>query len=518
MPGEEDTKLAFASVEDRDQAYLSLPDEPPPGVDVEVWQEEQDRKAQAILAAEITGDRPSPTEKEPLVEDKKVVSPVETTSGDSDDIVDFTVLGKMKRSDLPENLRNYSNPHEILKQADHARKFANSVDDKIHRYENRIAELEKLSNDVPSLKKQLEDMQSVLETTKSKLSSSTSHDQKTKISIDNRLKDINAKLSVLKEYGSDEAEALHLAVSSMADTFNDTFSELNSVRSEVISGKNRIRELESRIDQVASMADKAEQRRKSDNEQAKAEQALFDLQQNNPELKTSLPLYSKDRKDLETAIVRMTQKVLGRTIKSFDDVNRFVGAFNMKDPSLINLCTREGISPADYGINDTDIRNYGILMDVHWRQQGERIDPITGKLVKVTDFRGNKVTFPDYQSAFQNLKDNIGLSQAERELAVIEAEKKGQSSLEVSLHRRDASSKVIEPTGIPPEGSGMSEDEALEVIGYNISNKTIDEEKMELLLRAGDKRGWAMFRTLQKAHETLKMPIPKEEAHWLQSA
>ncbi|MEJ2066146.1 MAG: hypothetical protein P8X74_23185 [Reinekea sp.] len=157
-------------------------------------------------------------------------------------------------------------------------------------------------------------------------------------------------------------------------------------------------------------------------------------------------------------------------------------------------------------------------MDVYWRQQGERIDPGTGKRIPVTDFRGQKITFPDYQATFRHLKDTMGLTQAERELAIIEAEKRGQHSLNESLSQRDAALKVLDPTGSPPDGPGLSETEALEILGVNQSNRTIDEEKMELLLREGNKQGWAMFTAVNKAREKMGWPPIEAEPHWRQSA
>ena len=46
--------LVFASEEERQNALVEIPDEPPPGVDIEKWQEEQDEKVRKIVEATIS--------------------------------------------------------------------------------------------------------------------------------------------------------------------------------------------------------------------------------------------------------------------------------------------------------------------------------------------------------------------------------------------------------------------------------------------------------------------------------
>ena len=158
-------------------------------------------------------------------------------------------------------------------------------------------------------------------------------------------------------------------------------------------------------------------------------------------------------------------------------------------------------------------------MNVYWKQRGEQLDPRTGKRIPVKDWRGRQITFPDFEAAFQNIKDTGGINQLENELKIIEAEKKGQESLNASLSRRDTSLPTLSPDGgIPPEERKLSKEDALEIIGERPGRKTIDEERMEILLRNGDKRGWDMFDILQKACETLDYPAPEIEEHWRKSA
>jgi len=336
--------------------------------------------------------------------------------------------------------------------------------------------------------------------------------------ISSRLLAVKESIEKLKSDGED-IDTLSTAFSGTIDAFNDTFTELDSVRSEFSKYKqtaeSRLKNLEERINSVSSLTQESEERRKAELEMKNAITGLSELQKKYPELGTTKPLYSNDRRDVETSIVKMAKKVFGGRFSSknmFDDINRFVGAFNAGDAELKKICENEGISPGDYGLTPKDIRNYGILMDIYYRQRGERIDAETGKRIPVKDFRGKAVTFPDFESVFRYIKDSGGITDAERELSVIEAEKNAQKSLSESLSKRDTSSPTLEPTGVPPEGPGMTEDEALKIV------TELDEETMERLLRVGDARGWAMFEKLKKAHEKLEMPVPEQEAHWKQSA
>jgi hypothetical protein len=518
--------LVFTSEEERQKALIDIPDEPPPGVDIEEWQKEQDEKVRKIVEASISEEAAPKTEPKtdeghpsakPEQEDK-TKQPVE----EEDEYVDFSALGKMKKSELPENLRNYRSPQEILKQAAHARRYANSAEDKIRHYEETIAELQSTAGKVPDLQKQLDELKKATEDAKKSVEQKPFISSGKRAEFNTKLDEINARIEKLKDYGGEDVDALQSVMSGTVDVFKDTLAELDSVKDEFTNyrktAESRYVNLEKSIKSVSEMTQRAEEKRKLEFEQKTAERNLEELQSKFPDLKTTKPLYADDRNDLESAIVRMTERVYGRKPKNFDEINRFVSAFNAKDTELLRICESEGINPGDYGINKDDIRNYGILMNVYWRQRGERIDPLTGSRIPVTDWRGQKVTFPDFASTFQHMKESEGITTAEKELAIIEAEKKGQQNLDASLKKRDTSPPTLEPTGLPPEGQGLTENQALEIIGERKGRMTVDEEKMERLLRIGDKRGWDMFKALQAAHETLGMPIPQPEPYWRNSA
>ena len=522
-------ELVFTSEEERQNALLEIPDEPPPGANIDEWQAEQDEKVKKIVEAQISDKAASDTTPKVDKVDPPVKTEIETQQIQSvgdDDFVDFSTLGKVKRSELPENLRSYSNPQEMLKQAAHARRYANSAEEKIQKLEGQLAEFQANAVKVSDLQKQLDDMKTATEDARRSAQESPSMSPVKRNEFNNKLKEINARIEKLKEYGGEDVEALQSVMSGTVEVFKDTLAELDSVRNEFSgyrkTSESRYANLEKEIKNVSGMTIRAEEKRKAELEQKTAERNMEELQLRHPELKTSKPLNSADRDDLEAAIVRMAHKAYGRnpirktTDGNFDfsDLNKFVGLYNSKDPSLLKALDQDEIVPGHYGITANDIRNYGILINVYWRQRGMRVDPATGNIVPLVDWRGEKVTFPDFESAFQNIKESSGLTTAERELAIIEAEKNGQRNLDESLKKRDTALPTLEPTGAPPEGPGLSEEQALEIIGERTGRMTVDEEGMERLLRNGDKRGWDMFRALQKANETLGLPVPQPEPHW----
>jgi len=527
--------LVFESEAARMNALSELPDDPPPGANVDVWLKEQEDKEREIMDAPLkessenaaSEEQPPVQSEEPPVQEEaprqvenQPSEPV--VEVEEDEYVDFSALGKVKKSDLPEDLRNYPSPQEMLKQAAHARRYANSAESKLRDYESQLADMQSKLQSVPEMQKKLADLQKAADAAQKAVDSKPSISSGQRAELSDQLRAINDSINTLSGLDPEETEKFQGVLKDTVGAFSSTLSELDSVREEFgkyrKESERRYADLENSIKNVSETTAQAEARRRQEREQKDAERGLEELQRRYPELKTSRPLYSEDRNDVESAILKFAGRVYGRNPQSFDEVNRLVAAYNAKDSGLVNICKQEGISPADYGISNADIRNYGILMNVYWRQRGERIDPATGKRVPVTDWRGQKVTFPDFEATFNNMKDSGGISQLEKEQQIIDAEKRGQSQLEASLNKRDTSPPTLGPTGAPAEGQTMSKEQALEIIGEKEGRTTIDEERMELLLRKGDKRGWDMWSTWTRAHEALEIPVPSPEAHWKKPA
>lgn len=513
---EKQQTLVFEDEEAREAALAEIPDEAPPGVNIENWTAEQEAKEREILDAPLKGSEAASEEQPPAPEQPPVQK--EELPAKEEDEVDFASIGRIKRSELDEDLRNYKSPQEMLKQAAHARRYANKAEKDLLSAQERIAELEATAKSIPDLQKQLEDLKKASADAARAVVAKPSISSGQRAELKESLKAINEKIAKLSDYEGTDVEAFQSTFKDTVSAFGDTLTELDSVKSEFAKYRkesdDRYQELQNSIKNVSESTQRAEWRRKTEREQKEAEKGLAELQRKYKELATSKPLYADDRNDVETSIVRFANRVYGRKPETFDEVNRLVAAFNAKDKGLMGICQQEGISPADFGINEKDIRNYGILMNIYWRQRGERIDSSTGKRVPVTDWRGQKVTFPDFDATFLNMKNEGGISQLENEAAIVEAEKKGQQSLNESISKRDTSPPTLGPTGAPPEGQAMSKEEAYEILGEIEGKRTIDEEAMEKALRRGSQKGWDMWAAWVKAHETLEIPVPKPETYW----
>ena len=516
--------LSFESEEARTAALAEIPDEPPPGVNVDSWIREQEEKEREIMGAPIKDSAEAASLEQPPVsveEPPAQVEPVrqvEQPVVEDEEYVDFSALGKIKKSELPEDLQNYQSPQEMLKQAAHARRYANTAEEKLRQYEAKVSDLESKVSTVPQLQQQLEQLKSAANAAQAAVETKPSISSGQRAELKEKLKVINDSISTLTDLDTADVEAFQKAMKGTVDAFSGTLNELDAVKGEFEKYRKesdkKYAELSSSIKNVSETAAHRDARVQQEREQKEAERGLADLQRKNPELKTSKPLYSDDHNDVETAIVSLAQQAYGKKIESFDEVNRFVGLFNARDPGLMASLERDGIMPGDKGITPTDIRNYGILMNVYWRQRGEMIDASSGRRVPVTDWRGKRVTFPDFDATFRNMKDSGGITRLEHEAQVIDAEKRGQQQLEASLSKRDISPPVLGPTGAPPEGPEMSEEMALEILGVNEGKATIDEEKMEKLLRSGSQRGWDMWATWVRAHDAAGIPAPASEPHW----
>ena len=113
--------------------------------------------------------------------------------------------------------------------------------------------------------------------------------------------------------------------------------------------------------------------------------------------------------------------------------------------------------------------------------------------------------------------DKMGIREKEYHKALIEAEKKGQRALDASLSKRDVSDALIGPEGLgSPDNVGheITEEVAREILGERNGPNTVDEEKMEVLIRMKDARGWAMFDRMNKANKRLGLPDEPVEPDW----
>jgi len=124
----------FRSEDERMQALAQLPEMPNSGERVEAFHARIDAEKDEIMSAPITAEaQPEVQPTEPTADAPKAdgVAPTQSPEAPApeDDVV-FTLSdgSSVRRSDLPEPLRQYKNGHEILKSAAHAREYANNAE------------------------------------------------------------------------------------------------------------------------------------------------------------------------------------------------------------------------------------------------------------------------------------------------------------------------------------------------------------------------------------------------------
>ena len=520
-------EMLFENEEAREAALAALPDEPPTDVrDVDAWTREQEEQEQKILNAQVKvlDSEEAVSEEQPPVSTEKPPEPekkVET----ADDFVDFTSLGKLKREELDEDLRNYKSPQEMLKQAAHARRYANKAQTQLEEAQARVAELEQTAASVPELQKKITELQATTQAAAKSIETKPSLSSSEKVQFQSKLKGITAQLESMKEFDSEDMDKFRGAFGETVSTLGETLNELNGVKSEFATYRQQTEQkfqaLDGKVGEYATKTDRSIADQKRRKEEEDAVNSLLVLQGKRKELATTKPLYSDDRNDVETAIARMASRFYGRplrgTVEDWSDINRMVSAFNVQDKQVERIMQEEGINVADFGISEKDLLNYAILMNVDAYQRGERIDSQTGKRTPYKDFRGKQVRFPDAEAAYKHMLDKEGIPQLEQEQAVIEAEKRGQTKLEASLSKRDTDPAVLgnEGGGSPDIGEELSEAQAREIIGEEEGRMTIDEEKMEKHLRNGHENGWKMFSMWKLAHKRLGLEEPAIEPQWI---
>ena len=525
LPETNQETLVFETESARESALALLPESPPPGTaDVEAWRRQVDEQEAKIEKAEIkpksVDDAPqAPPVKppEPKPEAQPQPSPAEA---------DEEIVIKVKRKELPEELQKYKDGEQIVKQFAHARGNINRVSARLEQTEAELETARTQAQKVEALQKQMEELQKASVTASKAVDSQPASQQKS--DLKDKISSLNKTIEELAkadDFGAD-ADKIKTTFNGMLGVLNDAVVAVQNTEQRFASYKN---DFEGRYNALKTDVEttKNYRVREAKEEEAKAAvRSLMDLQDKHEDLKTSKPMITESgRGSLEASVIEFAEAVHGGKIPRtnteafWSTVNRYVNMYNRGDAEMQTVCQKDGIYPANFGISERDIQNYATLVNVDAIQRGERIDPDTGKREVLTDFRGKQVTFPDADSAYKYMVDKLGIPAKMHQKQLIEAEKRGQSSLEASLSKRDVSDNLIGPEGAgTPNNMGqeLTEEMAREILGDRIGPNTIDEEKMEVLIRMNNPKGWEMFERMNRANQRLKLPQEPVERDWPQ--
>lgn len=516
---EETTTLTFESEEARMRALSELPEAPPAGTqDVDAWMSEIEDKERQISEAQIVQSQRSESEAEtgeqpPAPPPSQVEQPPASQS--EEDIINF---GQFKRSELPEDLRKYKEPKQMIEQMAHARRYANETEQRIREANTRIAELESKASKATELEqsiRKLEEERNKLQSRSDTTPQSFQQQQATQEQIDS----LSTSIAALKDmddmdnvYVKDVRDLLGKAAKEITNTrslLKNTETNFSTFKSHAESKINGLEsKLNSYLSTQESEAKKLQQKRAAE----AAQNGVRSLQEKYPELKTSKSLAGDN--SVESSILQFCDKLNDGPVPNWDMANRIINAYLRDDAQVTSLCQAKGVNPDDFGITKNDIKNYALLTNVDAHRRGYEIDPNTGQYRKLTDVFGKPVTFPDHESAYNHLLDKYGIREKEHQRRLVEAEKRGMQSLEDAMSRRDTSPETLGNAGSgSPDNVGqeLSQEQAEEILGVRRGARTIDEFRMETTARAGDRR---LFRLYQKAQKRLGIEPDLPEPTW----
>lgn len=517
--------MTFESEEAKQAALEGLPDQPPPGTtDINTWlREVEDRKGQ-ILTAEIVAapkpeqtptvqppesqaQGPAPAEPYQAAPEPTAPSapsePTAPTASSDDEIIATAPDGTaIKRGDLPPDLKKYRNLQEILKTADHARRYANSTEKTV----------EQLSRELQERNKKLADLEARQQVQPP--SQQQAPRPATPMAVGSDRKRLETAKETLKSLQSMDPSEIGFDPSKFNAMFARAIEAIEDVdvshAGEVAELRRALDETRQEVKQVASRSDEVSRVIQEKEAVRAVHKRIGEFQDTRPELKTSKPVFAPEGQCVERDAGRFADAIIlrksGKPATNWTDRNRVINAYLRGDPDTLAFCEENGLSPERFDTSINDLRNYAICLNVDTVKKGFRIDEYTGSLVPITDFMGNQVSFPDHESAYEYLCRTSGITQRKRQEELQDAEKQGQQKLEAALHRAPVPSIGREGAGPRPAAADkMSPQDAMKMMSE------IDVYEMHNAALRGDRR---LFNLYSKCRETLGFPSPTPDPLW----
>lgn len=509
--------LTFKSEKEKLQALSQLEDSPPANMaseqQINDWIKEQEEKQNSIMEAEIVAEEaeplPEPTPEEtpqepqvpevvqeepqvppePAPEESQIqpVSSEEKTPTQEEDLFQFSV----KRDELPDVLKGYKSPDEIIRQAAHARKYANEAEIKM---KEMAEERETMRLELEGYKKQKE----------AYVSMAPEASQIPKVP---EKKDLAAQLQQIDALEDEEympAGSVKSVLSLAVDEISNTKKELRNLKSE-LGGK------------LSSIEETNKKKIQKDQEEMQMQavvRGINELQDKYPELKTSKPVSSimGTTNCVERDVAQWADRLLfskyANDKPKWSERNAVINAYLEGNSEIIGYCQQNAITPESVGTTGEDMKKYAIIMNVDANMRGSEIDKTTGELKqKISPFNGKPVNFGSYVASYKNLKDETGITIQEQREAIANAEIRGQQSLNEALEKRAETPKTLSDKGTTPPETVKEMDEQSAWKYINSGN----EFEMEQAALGGDR---SLFNKYNKALEVVGFPVEKPSPHW----
>lgn len=542
MANEEATTMTFASEQERASALADIPEAPPSDViDVDEWQRQMDEKEDRIRNAEIVAktesDDSESNENQDTVLSQQDGEQLQSRSDsqndstpssdesqqiqqanveDKDDMLNFNI----KRSELPEVLRKYKNPKQIIETIGHARAYADRSEGKIHELNEQLEKLRSQINDNSSLESKISNLEKERDSLQQQFDS-TNQTTRQRSQSESKIDKITEKINKLKGMADDE----FLTPKDVRDVLADAISEIATTRGTLDDTLNSFSDFKKKAEQellqvkneVKGYVETSKRESEKERARKQAEHAIADLvnlQQKAPELNTTKPLSGND--NLEESVVAFCENIADRRLvndkggRDYNMINRIINAYIGKHPDIAGRCSATGLTPEKFGLKDNDITAYHLITNAQAHKLGYQINPQTGAWEPFTNVLGEQVRFPDAHSAYNYILDKHGIREQEYYKNLAAAEKKGSESFLKAQQRRDTSPETLgnEGAGDPNNiGESMTEEEAQRIV---FQDKRF-EEQMEMSARSGDR---SLFNMYNKALKRLGMQEELPDKNW----
>lgn len=486
--------MEYATTKERDEALIALQEEEPPKDNIDAWAEENKKKQEEIFNATIA-EEPAEPPKEPVEPPPEPGVPPKPAEPPVDEVITF------KRVDLPEVLQPYKDGDEIIKQAAHARDYANRSEEQLKSFETENTQLKEAQK---TLTEKLEAAQTALE---NKVSITPPSPEKR--IAESQLESLNESLSSLK--GLDDGDYIEAGkVRKVLDTtaleLGNAVSTINQLKEEAQSYKKDFADFKTVYETDQSKTADRNKATELDRYHNNMIKGIGELQKEHPELKTSKPVMSEANDgllhqgtvgyDVFKFGSRILSSKFGNNNPDWDSVNAVVNAYLRKDPGIVEYCGQNAITPESVGTTQNDIEVYSIINNVDATMVGQKIDEYTGERRQlVSPFNKNPINYPSYVKAYEALKSESGITQKELQILLNDREKLGQKALDEALGK-----KAEQPKSLGSKGEASPED-----IGHDMTKEVADkiikglneyidfEDQMEADAQKGNRRRFHLY-------------------------
>jgi len=508
------------------QAFGALPEMPNQGETVEAFHARIDAEKAEIMTAPIVADQPppaQPTEPPAVPPQAEAVAPTPPPQAPTpDDDVVFTLSdgSTVKRSELPEPLRQYKNGREILKSAAHAREYANTAE----------KQLKQLISEKESWQKSRGAPQdqgyrpAPAAPTPAPVAPAVQAPHFAVDPVDSKAIDaLESEIDGIEDPTMDEATLKKLkAVNKQTlGLLKNSYGALSGMRAEFTRTQSKkeqeVAELRTKLAKYEEETNRTAKERADREANQTVEQQISSLVKAYPDLKMS-----KSHDQVESSLINFANRYLNlrerRAAQSWTDVNKIIGQWNRRDPEMVAFCEANGVRPEADGVTDSDVLNYATIANVLQVTQGRQINEFTGNYEDIfSPFPVNgqrmRVAFPNARAAYEYLLQSNGIRDKETALRLAQAERMGEGRVMKAVEQGATASKAIGRDGSssPDGGRDMSEETALELLGHSPGPRTIDIVKMEQDALAGDRKLWTLYTLAQRR---LGFPVEQAPDHW----